>query len=140
MSIKKTFHIPDKDNTTNPNKEGYEIPNKYITDEQAFIKYFNVCTKTQTPYSKKYFCVMLFERQSDITGNYFNRDEYNTWINTLNAYFHNGMMALDYYANTPCPASQLIDAESIQELITKRNQMLDNFKDKQFLDDLEETL
>lgn len=80
---------------------------------------------------------MLFVEESDITCN---PQDNGKWINTRNVYFHNGGMALNYYANTPCPASQLIDAETLPELIQARNQMLLNFKDEQFLDNLRENL
>ena len=80
---------------------------------------------------------MLFVEESDITRN---PQDNGKWINTRNVYFHNGGMALDYYANTHCPASQLIDAETLPELIQARNQMLNNFKDKKFLDELYETI
>lgn len=128
--------LPDLGKYPNPYK-GIERVNQPITDEQGFEEYFNLVTKNQEPKTKKYYCVMLFIEEADITGNW-NAPE--NWINTRNIYFRNGTMALETYANTPCPASQLIDAESIKELIMKRNQMLLNFKDKKFLDELHESI
>ena len=135
MSIKK-FSIPNTESFPNPYK-GVERVNQPITDEQAFIDMFNLITERDYPVSRKYYCVMLFVEESDITCN---PQDNGKWINTRNVYFHNGGMALDYYANTPCPASQLIDAETLPELIQARNQMLLNFKDEQFLDNLRESL
>lgn len=135
MSIKK-FSIPDMKAFPNPYK-GIERPNQPITDEQAFIDYFNLITERDYPVSRKYYCVMLFVEESDITCD--SKDN-GKWINTRNVYFHNGGMALDYYANTPCPASQLIDAETLPGLIQARNQMLLNFKDENFLAQLRENL
>ena len=137
MSIKK-FHIVDMSALPNPYK-GIERVNQPITDIHAFTEYFNLLTERDYPKSKKYYCVMLFFEESDITGKY-NPNLPENWVNTRNVYFHNGTMALEYYANTRCPASQLIDAESIEELVQKRNQMLLNFKDEKFLNDLHETL
>ncbi len=135
MSIKK-FSIQNTNSLPNPYK-GIERVNQPITDEQAFIDMFNLITERDYPVSRKYYCVMLFVEESDITCN---PQDNGKWINTRNVYFHNGGMALDYYANTPCPASQLIDAETLPELIQARNQMLLNFKDKKFLDELHETI
>ena len=129
--------LPDLGKYPNPYK-GIERVNQPITDINAFKEYFNLVTAKQIPKSKKYYCVMLFVEEGDITGNYYNYPE--NWINTRNMYFRNGQMALETYANTPCPASQLIDAESIKELIEKRNQMLLNFKDEKFLDELHESI
>lgn len=128
--------LPDLGTIPNPYK-GIERVNQPITDEKAFEDYFNFLTKNHKPQSKKYYCIMLFIEESDITGNYKAPEN---WINTRNLYFRNGTMALEAYANIPCPASQLIDAESIKELIMKRNQMLLNFKDKKFLDELHESI
>ena len=135
MSIKK-LNITNIKSLPNPYK-GVERVNQPITDVQAFIDMFNLLTEKDYPVSRKYYCVMLFVEESDITRN---PKDNGKWINTRNVYFHNGGMALDYYANTHCPASQLIDAETLPELIQARNQMLNNFKDKKFLDKLYETI
>lgn len=135
MSIKK-LNITNIKSLPNPYK-GVERVNQPITDVQAFIDMFNLITERDYPVSRKYYCVMLFVEESDITCNPQNNGK---WINTRNVYFHNGGMALHYYANTHCPASQLIDAETLPELIQARNQMLNNFKDKKFLDELYETI
>lgn len=135
MSIKK-LNITNIKSLPNPYK-GVERVNQPITDVQAFIDMFSLITEKDYPVSRKYYCVMLFVEESDITRN---PKDNGKWINTRNVYFHNGGMALDYYANTHCPASQLIDAETLPELIQARNQMLNNFKDKKFLDKLYETI
>ena len=135
MSIKK-LNITNIKSLPNPYK-GVERVNQPITDVQAFIDMFNLITEKDYPVSRKYYCVMLFVEESDITRNPKDKGK---WINTRNVYFHNGGMALNYYANTHCPASQLIDAETLPELIQARNQMLNNFKDKKFLDKLYETI
>ena len=135
MSIKK-LNITNIKSLPNPYK-GVERVNQPITDVQVFIDMFNLITERDYPVSRKYYCVMLFVEESDITCN---PKDNGKWINTRNVYFHNGGMALDYYANTHCPASQHIDAETLPELIQARNQMLNNFKDKKFLDELYETI
>ena len=135
MNMKK-LGVTNIKSLPNPYK-GVERVNQPITDVQAFIDMFNLITEKDYPVSRKYYCVMLFVEESDITCN---PKDNGKWINTRNVYFHNGGMALDYYANTHCPASQLIDAETLPELIQARNQMLNNFKDKKFLDELYETI
>lgn len=111
---------------------GVETVNQPITDIEAFTEYFNNVTKNQKPYSKKLFCVMLFYTEKEIgAGDIETLTD--KFINTRNAYFHNGTLALNYYANTPCPASQLIDAETIEELVIKRNQMLINMNNEEFV-------
>ena len=121
----------------NPNN-GIETPNYPITNLDKFKEYFVQVTNNQLPPSTKMFCVMLFYNEADITGNY-NDNVYN-WINTKNVYFRNGTQALAFYADTPCPASQIIDAESYESLMEQRNKMLLNFKDKKFLDQLYKTI
>jgi uncharacterized OsmC-like protein len=48
--------------------------------------------------------------------------------------------ALDVYANTRCPASQLIEAETELEMLEKKLKMVNNFKDLKFIEELMEVL
>ena len=117
---------------------GVEYPNTPIDSIEDFKQYFYEVTKNEIlPPCKKFFCVMLFYEESDITCN---PQDDGKWINTKNVYFHNGTLALDYYANTPCPASQLIDGETLEQLVEERNKMLLNFKDEKFLEKLYESI
>lgn len=59
----------------------------------------------------------------------------NKWLNYGNRYYENGAQALEAYANTPCPASQLIDARDKDELLIKMNDMLNHFKDNKWLEE-----
>lgn len=59
----------------------------------------------------------------------------NKWYNVGNHYYDNGTAALEAYANTSCPASQLIDAKDKDELLVKMNDMLNNFKDNKWLEE-----
>nr|DAD59490.1 MAG TPA: hypothetical protein [Bacteriophage sp.] len=45
----------------------------------------------------------------------------------------NSTEALVLYAETPCPASQLIEADNLDTLHFKINQMVQNFKDESWL-------
>ena len=45
----------------------------------------------------------------------------------------NSTEALTLYAETPCPASQLIEADNYDTLGFKVNQMIQNFKDESWL-------
>lgn len=58
---------------------------------------------------------------------------YSPWINTRNYFFKDISSALYCYANTRCSASQLISASSMQELEAKKQQMLDNFSNAEWL-------
>ena len=58
----------------------------------------------------------------------------NKWVNTCNAFYKDGLSALSAYANTPNPASQLIDAKAPEELINKMEEMLMNFKNEKWLE------
>jgi hypothetical protein len=78
----------------------------------------------------KVYAVMLFETEIEHNG----VGEPNKWVNTSNAYFENGSKALEYYTNTPCPASQLIDATDKEELRAKMGQMILNYMDSDWLD------
>ena len=59
----------------------------------------------------------------------------NVWLNFGNQYYESGSQALEAYANTPCPASQLIDAQDKDELLVKMNDMLHNFNNPKWLEE-----
>ena len=79
---------------------------------------------------KKVYAVMLFFTEIELGISTVP----NKWVNIKNVKFDNGADAVNYYANTKCPASQLIDAESEEELIEKMNQMIKNFNNQEWLD------
>lgn len=57
------------------------------------------------------------------------------WINTNTVYCgEDGARALYIYANTPCPASQLIYANSEEELAYKHAEMIENFQNQEWLE------
>lgn len=80
----------------------------------------------------KCFAVMLFWQNRD-RGIPEEVADPNEWMNTVTLNFEDSQAALEYYANTPCPASQLIEANSWKELEEKKAQMEANFKDKEWL-------
>lgn len=57
------------------------------------------------------------------------------WINTGNIFYDNGTDALSAYANTQCPASQLVDGTTDEELEMAMEEMLNNYKDEQWLEE-----
>ena len=59
----------------------------------------------------------------------------NKWVNTANYVFEDGLEALNTYANTPCPASQLIEAEDDYELKCKMGEMILNYQDEEWLNE-----
>ena len=79
----------------------------------------------------KKFAVMLFETEMNLG----NSNCPNKWVNTHNYYFENGTEALNCYAETPCPASQLIEAKDDFELKCKMGEMMMNFRDEQWLNE-----
>lgn len=79
---------------------------------------------------KKVFAVMLFNTEIELGIS----NTPNKWVNTKNYKFNDGAAALDFYANTPCPASQLIDANSEEELVEEMNTMIKNYQDENWLE------
>jgi len=80
----------------------------------------------------KVFAVMLFMTEMELNIS----QSPNKWINTKNYIFDGedaGLKALTFYADTPCAASQLIDAPDLDELQTKMNDMLHNYQDENWL-------
>lgn len=59
----------------------------------------------------------------------------NKWVNSGIAFFKDGISALNAYSNTPNPASQIIDAESTEELAQKMEDMIQNYKDNKWLEE-----
>ena len=80
----------------------------------------------------KFFVVMLFYQASKL-GIPREVADPNQWINTKNIQFNDSFSALECYANTPCPASQLIEASSMRELINKMSEMISNFGNADWL-------
>ena len=80
---------------------------------------------------KRVYALMLFYTELELGIS----QKPNAWINFGNQYYDNGLEALEAYANTRCPASQLIDAEDKDELLVKMNDMLNNFKDTKWLEE-----
>lgn len=55
------------------------------------------------------------------------------WVNTKNLRFDNARDALNYYANTRCPASQHISAPTEEALEQEKQQMIRNYQDEDWL-------
>lgn len=80
---------------------------------------------------KRHWALMLFETEMELGIS--NRP--NRWVNTSNRYFNEGILALEACANTPCPASQLVDGETPEELEKEMLDMLNNYKDEKWLEE-----
>ena len=79
---------------------------------------------------KKYYALMLFDTEKTLGIS----QNPNKWINTKTIDFKNdGEKALFMYCNIPNPASQLLDAESEEELEQQKLQMKENFKNQDWL-------
>lgn len=85
----------------------------------------------------KYYAFMPFWHWSEISDERPETGDYilGNVIKTTDA-----TQALCLYANTRCPASQLIEAESEEELELKIKEMKENFKNKERIDKLEQLL
>ena len=54
--------------------------------------------------------------------------------------FNNGLNAIEAYSNTRCPASQLVEAPTMKELLEEENKMFEKFKNREWVDRLMESL
>ena len=78
-----------------------------------------------------FHAVMLFFHRNDIG---LSKEECKEdWILTRTVLFDNASAALNFYANTACPASQHLSAATKEELEEKIKQMILNFKNEQWL-------
>ncbi len=82
----------------------------------------------------KIFVVMLFYQANEL-GIPREVAGPNQWINTRNVQFNDSFSALEYYSNTHCPASQLIEANSTKEMKSKVSEMISNFGNPDWLRD-----
>lgn len=80
---------------------------------------------------KRHWALMLFNTEMELGIS----NKPNKWVNTGNRYFSNGQQALDAYANTPNPASQLVDGESPEELLKEMEDMLAHYDDEKWLEE-----
>lgn len=83
----------------------------------------------------KFYCVMMFYRNGEL-GIPADVADPNQWTNTRNVTFQDHQVALDCYANTPCPASQLIEADTLEELKKKQKEMVKNFQNPKWLEEV----
>ena len=79
----------------------------------------------------KHFLLMLFKTEIDLGIS----NSPNRWECIGTRYFTNGMLALEAYANTPNPASQLIDAKTKEGLKLSALETIQDMKDEKWLND-----
>lgn len=80
---------------------------------------------------RKKFALMLFETELDLGIS----NQPGKWVNTKNIKYDKGIDALEAYANTRCPASQLVDAPTDEELDKEIEQMRKNYQDEKWLEE-----
>lgn len=80
--------------------------------------------------SDKYWALMLFYQGCEI-----GLPNGNNWVNTNTITFQDHMDALNAYANTPCPASQLVEGRTKEELEENIKQMRINYQDEAWLNE-----
>lgn len=86
----------------------------------------------------KFYAVMFFYHWSKIMDEKLENSE--EFILTKIIITNDTVQALDLYTNTPCPASQLIEANSKEELEVKIEEMKQNFKNSEWVNNLKEYL
>jgi hypothetical protein len=74
---------------------------------------------------------MLFETELDLGIS----NQPGKWVNTKKIKYDKGIDALEAYANTKCPASQLVDALTDEELDKEIEQMRKNYQDETWLEE-----
>lgn len=79
----------------------------------------------------KHFLLMLFKTEIDLGIS----NSPNRWECIGTRYFTNGMLALEAYANTPNPASQLIDAKTKEGLKLSALETIQDMKDEKWLNE-----
>lgn len=79
----------------------------------------------------KHFLLMLFKTEIDLGIS----SNPNRWECIGTKYFTNGMQALEAYANTPNPASQLIDAKTKEGLKLSALETIQDMKDEKWLNE-----
>ena len=79
----------------------------------------------------KFYAVMFFNTEIELGMS----NTPNKWVNTGIYLTENGSEALMVYAETPNPASQLLEAKTEKELEEKIDQMKENFKSEQWLNE-----
>ena len=79
----------------------------------------------------KHFLLMLFETEIDLGIS----NNPNRWECIRTRYFTNGTRALEAYANTPNPASQLIDAKTKEGLKLSALETIQDMKDEKWLNE-----
>lgn len=79
----------------------------------------------------KRYALMLFETEVNLGIS----NTPNKWVNYANRFFTNGLQALEAYSNIPCPASQLVDGRTPEELEKAMTEMLVHFSDDKWLEE-----
>ena len=80
---------------------------------------------------KKRWALMLFYTEMELGIS----NKPNKWVNTANIFYGDGLSALEAYANTRCPASQLVDGSTPAELEKEMTDMIEHFKDEKWLEE-----
>lgn len=84
----------------------------------------------------KYYAFMPFWYWAEIMEE---KPEYNYVLGNI-VRTQNATLAFTLYAKTRCPASQLVEADSEKELEEKINEMIENFRNPEFIKELEECI
>lgn len=80
---------------------------------------------------KKRWALMLFFTEMEMGIS----NKPNKWVNVRNIFYDSGFQAIEAYSNTKCPASQLVDGETPEELENAMLEMIEHYKDEKWLEE-----
>ena len=80
---------------------------------------------------KRHWALMMFFTEMELGIS----NTPNKWVNVRNIYYDNGIAALNAYAEAKCPASQLVDGETEEELLISMENMIQHYTDDKWLEE-----
>lgn len=80
---------------------------------------------------KRHWALMLFYTEMELGIS----NMPNKWVNVSNRIYDRGIDALEAYSNTKCPASQLVDGDTPEELEQAMLSMIEHYKDEKWLEE-----
>lgn len=105
-----------------------------ITEEikeksETIVKNLSKLNREMNNNKQKYYAVVLYETEKNMHVS----DNDRKFICIGTTILKDGAAALNIYANTPNPASQLIEGETYDDLVKNIEQMNKNYQDEEWL-------
>lgn len=102
-----------------------------MDEREKFRKEIDAAFPAEPKEGKKYWALMLFFTEIE-TGK---STSPNKWVNTNNIFYGDGVSALNAYAETKCPASQLVDGKTKDALLDAMVEMSENYRNEEWLEE-----